>query len=111
MATAYTKQSRTNPKGGNISFPELSDDNTQNVWVSTKNYRECISQKTLTKTVSEEAQTLNFLDKHERHPPQLCSEAKGDGGKMLKDTRTVYWQIEHICKDMSVFKKNKKFWY
>lgn len=110
MATAYTKQ-QNKPKGGNISFPELSDDNTQNVWVSTKNYRECISQKTLTKTVSEEAQTLDFLDRHEPYPPQLCFEAKGDSGQMLTDTGTVCWQIEHIYEGMSVFKKSKKFWY
>lgn len=27
---------------------------------------------------------------------------------MLKDTRTVCWQIEHICKGMSVFLKKRQ---
>ena len=51
---------------------------------------------------------MDFLDKHKPHPPQLCSEAQGDSGQMLKDTRTVCWQIEHVCKGMSVLKKRQE---
>lgn len=59
-----------------------------NAWVSQKLQRMHFTED-INKTVSEEAQTLDFLDKHKPHPPQLCSKAKGDSGQMLKDTRTV----------------------
>ena len=89
MAIAYTKQQNKPRRGGNSSFPGLPDNNTQNVQFSTKNYKACKesvahSQKKLTKTVSEEAQTLDLLDKHNVICLRYAQEAKGNNGQIAK---------------------------